>query len=112
MSLFDYGFSQFTHLTLAEKGAYTALIPVIGATKKELLLSNASALEITLPRGEDAELIPELSVERTKAPIQKGAHLGTLYAVYRGKRIGSVPLVATETIPSKKNRNFFHRLFK
>ena len=112
MSLFDHGFSIFESKELAPLRSYTLTLPLSKHKKKKLVLSNALPLHVVLPHGETAELYAEYDIEKTKEPITDGAHYGTLYALYQGKRIASVPLIATEDIPLKKShRGFFDRLF-
>ena len=107
ISLFDYGFSCFANQTLMEAYSYTASVPVLRGQKTELTVTNALPLEVTLPRGEKAEIVASFDEKTLTAPIKKGTHLGELYAVYRGKRIASSPLISCEAVKKEKNRKKF-----
>ena len=110
--LFEKGFSAFTHETLVEKNEYTVTLPIENGRKKEITLTNSSELALTLPIGTQTELFAELPDSSLQAPIKKGAHLGTLHALYNGKTVASVPLIATETVEKPKKKNgWLHFLF-
>jgi len=112
ISLLDRGFAAFEKQTLIEENGYTLTLPVLKGKKSEITVSNALPLTAVLPRGEKAEIIVSLESDTFEAPIKKGTHLGEVYALYRGKRIASSPLVSCEAVKKEKTKkNLWGSLF-
>lgn len=104
MALLDCGFSFFEQQIFAEENDYTFTVPILHGKVNEITVTNALPLKATLPRGAKAEIVTSFESEVLTAPIKKGAHVGELYALYRGKRIASSPLISCETIKKDKNK--------
>ena len=104
MALLDCGFAFFEQQIFAEENGYTFTVPILHGKKSEITVTTALPLKATLPRGAKAEIVTSFESEVLTAPIEKGEHVGELYALYRGKRIASSPLISCENIKTDKNK--------
>ncbi len=112
ISLLDHGFTCFERQTLLEENELIMNLPVLHGAKSEIAVTNALPLSAVLPRGEKADIVTSFNNEEIKAPVESGAHVGEVYALYRGKRIATSPLISCETVKKAKNKkNFLSNLF-
>lgn len=101
--LLEYGFGTFSMQTLSESGAYYGKFDVVDAVDNaKVTLNTRGDVTYLMPRDEAVAseittLIPHLPAS-FEAPIEKGQKLGTYDILVSGKRIGSVDLVAENSI--------------
>jgi D-alanyl-D-alanine carboxypeptidase (penicillin-binding protein 5/6) len=101
--LLDYGFRSYQRIPLVKKGAEVARFNVPGGGRDVIALAGED-LRALVRRGEKPEV--RMEFERRpglKAPVNQGDEVGRAVAVVGGKRVGSVPAVAKETV---KKANF------
>ena len=98
--LLNWGFQAFDALRLFDLSKPMATVPVWKGKSAEARLGPATAVFVTVPRGEGANL--QTKLERTDplvAPLQKGQRVGTVkVATTAGTPVAEVPLVVMETV--------------
>jgi D-alanyl-D-alanine carboxypeptidase (penicillin-binding protein 5/6) len=97
--LLEYGFESFVRKPLAAKGSTIAAVPVLGGRSESVTAVPASDLTVTVRR--EHEGLIELSVDlpdSVTAPVRSGAKLGKLVAMVDGSEVGSVDLIAQDTV--------------
>ncbi|MBE6568652.1 MAG: D-alanyl-D-alanine carboxypeptidase [Ruminococcaceae bacterium] len=110
-AMLDYGFSQYSNVSLAESGEYTWEIACTGAPDGKLTVTNTDSLSFVC-RGEP-EITHIVEVPHFLfPPVQAGETIGTVRFFNHGTEIGSLPLTAAESveIPADE-RGFFEKLF-
>ena len=113
-SLFDYGFSLYENITLADNGSYLVEIPLNGASKDSILSTNIEKFSKTIKKGA-GNFSASVNYD-PKLPISRGDVLGQIHFYDDEMEIGRIDLVSLENarLPSNKTRisNLFERLFK
>lgn len=110
-AMLDYGFSQYSNVTLAESGEYTWEIACTGALDGKLTVTNTDSLSfICHGTPEITHVIDAPHI--VYPPICEGDTVGTVRFFNHGEEIGSLPLTAAESveIPADE-RGFFEKLF-
>lgn len=104
--MLDHGFSEFEGVTLtAEHIKGTAA--VVGGSSEGVKYSCVGELTISVRRGSDIETVIEIN-RFYYAPINEGDVLGRAVFYEGDEEIGSLPIVANETVPrAKVKRSFF-----
>ena len=103
--LYRWAFEDCTVRTVVEKGELLAEIPVRYSMQSDhvkletgerymALMENSIDLSSILYKSE----LPEYAV----APIEKGAQIGTLHLMLADEEIGSVPLLAAESVKASR----------
>lgn len=109
--LLDFGFSRYTRVTCAEKGAHKISLPVVGGKVQSLTAVNAEELAVTLKKEHSAITCKIEANHFLYAPIRAGAVVGRVIFLCDGKEIASSDLVASETVDIPSHRGFFSRIF-
>ncbi len=109
-AMLNYGFSCLQRVALAREQAVSVSVPVVGGTASSVLVSNDTALSVTLSKNaEEPVLVLELR-SFYYAPVQAGETLGRAVWYLDDTEIGSVELKAMETVEKAPDkRNFFRR---
>jgi D-alanyl-D-alanine carboxypeptidase (penicillin-binding protein 5/6) len=98
--LLNWGFQAFDALRLFDLSKPMATVPVWKGKSAEAKLGPATAIFVTVPRGEGANL--QTRLERTDplvAPLQKGQRVGSVkVTTTAGTPVAEVPLVVMETV--------------
>lgn len=107
--MLDYGFSQYTHMRLLEKGQLRRTFEVAGCGTVDAV--NSDEIWATLRNGADVSYEITASERLLFAPISKGETIAEAKVTAGGKVIGTVPLCATEdkTVPEEE-KNFFNKI--
>ena len=101
-AMLDHGFSLYRRVTLYEAGEFSCQYPVTGGVEGYVVLVNAKAITMTLPREELREEYIVTSHQRFEfAPIRAGDSLATLTVSLRD-RSASSPLIATYGVERTK----------
>ena len=104
--LFDYGFETLERVTLCDALEFAYDIPVVSGERELVRLKNTEGLSVILPKGEH-RIESTVSIHRyAVAPISKGTALGQVSFTVDGKVVGSVSLVAEESIPEIRKKSF------
>ena len=106
----DYGFSQYSLLTLAEPREIYIDIPCIGGDSAAVRCSNAD--ELKLPMAVGSKVTKRIESDRFfTAPIEAGDALARAVFYCEGQEIASIPLTAEYSVVATDNKpNLFERL--
>jgi len=98
--LLNWGFAAFDAVRLFEDGTAMTTVPVWKGASNEARLGAASAVYVTVPRGEGDKLVT--TIERTDplvAPLARSQRVGTLkVATAAGASVAEVPLVVMDEV--------------
>jgi serine-type D-Ala-D-Ala carboxypeptidase (penicillin-binding protein 5/6) len=99
--LLNWGFQAFDTLRLFDANQAVSTVQVWKGKSNEAKLGAASAVVISVPRGEGAKL--QTKIERTDplvAPLTQGQRVGTLtVSTAAGAAISQQPLVVVQAVP-------------
>lgn len=97
--LLEYGFSSFVRTLLAAKGDVVAQVSIAHGRAQRIPLVAESDLLVTVRREQEqhVELVADLP-DSIAAPVRVGARVGELVAQIDGVDIGSVNLVAGQSV--------------
>jgi D-alanyl-D-alanine carboxypeptidase len=98
LELLEWGFRQYKEKKALQKGEELAS-PSIRYSGGELPLVVGHGLTVAMRRGQRAEIEVDAPAKVT-GPIRRGARLGTATVSVAGLRAGTVPLVASRSIPA------------
>ncbi|MFY9417442.1 MAG: D-alanyl-D-alanine carboxypeptidase family protein, partial [bacterium] len=98
--LLDYGFNEFSLLSLAKQGERAGEARVVGGLVDRVPLVPARDLNVVVPRdkGRKLERVVEIR-ENLTAPLGAGEVVGEIRAVLEGETIEKVPLIAAAQVP-------------
>jgi D-alanyl-D-alanine carboxypeptidase (penicillin-binding protein 5/6) len=98
MELLEWGFRQYHRRKALHKGEELAS-PAIRYSGGELPLLVGHSLKVAMRDGEQVEVDVD-APRKVTGPIGRGARLGTATVSVDGLRAGSVPLLASRSIPA------------
>lgn len=108
-ALLNWGFRFHETHRLYDVGQAIATRKVWKGKVREVQLSVAQPLLVSVPRGRYGELKPSMDVPRgLVAPIAQGQAIGTVKVALDGEVVAEAPLVALAEVPQG---NFFRRLW-
>ncbi len=97
--LLNYGFLSWETTKLYAANAAVQTLPVWQGKADSVKVGFTNDLVLSVPQGDAAKLKVQLeSRQPLKAPIAKGAQLGTLTVTLDGKLLGTYPVVALEAV--------------
>ncbi|HHW10966.1 MAG TPA: D-alanyl-D-alanine carboxypeptidase [Firmicutes bacterium] len=102
--LLDYGFRNFTRQVLAPAGEEVGKLKVKNGWPGAVPVVAAADLAPLVRRGTAEDITTELRLLTVKAPVEKGAAVGTLVARSAQGDLTEVPVVTAEAV---KRANFF-----
>lgn len=98
IKLLNYGFNNFSLVNPLEKDSIVTYAEV-GKVKFKLPLIAKNSFYYVVPKGEENDIKSTITLNNSiKAPIQKGTVLGQINYTFDGKSIGSVQLIANESV--------------
>lgn len=102
--MLDFGFSHYERVTLAEKGGFTAPLPLTGGTVDYVIAANTQKLSVMLNRAHGEITYRIEALHTLYAPVNVGDVLGRVVYLCDGEEIASSPLVAANSVgaPQKK----------
>lgn len=111
--LLDYAFSQYTTKLLYKKDQTITTIKVSRGQRKEVNLVAADNVSVLLKKGESADKVTKEIVldKKVKAPVKKGASLGTLVVKNGNEVISKQSIVASEDIDAASWWELFKQSF-
>lgn len=115
-SLREHVVAGFVNVKIADKDDIIEEVEVPNGKTSHVLLKTADELSVRLPVNYDETKIFKMTTKDNdlSAPIEKDEVLGTLSVSYDGKEVGSVPLIAYESVAhssGKSVRIFFENIF-
>ena len=100
--LFNYGFDQFTYVTVISPLYPLAQITVNNSAASQVVsLAPAQEIRLLLPKKYDPELLtvdPEPSAQSVDAPVYSGDVLGSVSVSYDGELLGTSDLLAINDV--------------
>ena len=97
--MLNEGFANFETVEITKAGERVATLPVLEGRLDEVGIVTGSSLAITVAKGEADSIEKKLvTPKQVTAPIQKGQKVGSIVALSNGKELGTVDLVAAETV--------------
>lgn len=119
-SLLDYGFANCSIYKDTDIAATLESVPVQGGTQTSVKATTDSVFSHTFTTEADTESITKKITydENIKAPIEKGAKIGMIEYFYENQSIGSIPIVAGESVAESGFKDYlldavrklFHKL--
>jgi D-alanyl-D-alanine carboxypeptidase (penicillin-binding protein 5/6) len=107
-ALLNWGYSNFETTSLRPGNQSLATTPIWLGKVDTVNVGLADPLQVTLPRGQSAQVQTALSVSpNLTAPIQKGQVVGKVVATLDGKTLVERPLIALEPV---EQAGFFSRM--
>ena len=98
-SLLDYGFNNFSYTSFGNKGDVVKPITVTKGIETSVNAIYESSPSFLIGKGEESSITYELNLnESIQAPISQGQILGTVNYSLNGNNIGTVNLVADNSV--------------
>jgi serine-type D-Ala-D-Ala carboxypeptidase (penicillin-binding protein 5/6) len=97
LALLEWGFSQYKHRLPVRAGQELA-DPAIRYSGGQLPLRAARTLPVGLRRGQELQVRVDAPHE-VEGPLRRGAKLGHASVYVEGRRVGSVALLASRSVP-------------
>ena len=109
LKLLNYGFKNFSTVTVLSQDEPIATIPVWKGSVNQVSLVAAEPGVVTVPAKENQDLTLRKTIpDRLSAPIPAGAEVGTAEIVLKGKALKTIALIAQNEVPSG---TLFKRLY-
>ena len=101
-SMLDFGFERYERVTLADKGAFTLPLPVVGGNTEYVLTANTDALSAMLSRSH-GEITHRIEApQMLYAPLEKGSVVGRVIYSCNGRDIATSDLVTVNQVTYQK----------
>ncbi len=96
--IMDYGFKYFKPVCYAKTTEPVKSLQVAWGVVERVDVVPTKDLALVLKKNDPAQAKTEIEVRRAMAPIKKGDKLGTLTGYLNGQRVGTVDLVAAQSV--------------
>ena len=96
-AIMDYGFNNFTLITVAPANMSCAEAEVTGGATDRVSVAPAVDLKVVVPKS-GADVTTRTELRAVEAPVAKGAKLGTIVAMVDGADVARVDLKAVEQV--------------
>ena len=110
--LLDYGFSNYSYVSFAEKNTLLKLLDVTKGVSNSVQIvyeDNSGAL---LPKGMQNNVEQIISIpDSIEAPIEKGQKIGEVKYVLNGEEIGKTNIIANEDVKKINLSTMTEKLF-
>lgn len=97
-TLLNFIFKYYQGFYFAKPGEVVTRVPVAGGVQEKVALVPSNGLGIVVRKSSKNQGRTEIETQKARAPIEKGQKLGTLIGYLNGKRVGSVDLIAAESV--------------
>lgn len=95
LKLLDYGFANYTSLTIAKSGDVIAEAPVSKGDKNHIKITAKDQISVLIKKGEDKAIKKEIILpEMLVAPIKKDQKIGEMIVYQDGNEVGRYALVS------------------
>ena len=112
IAMLNYGFQNIEPVTVVKKGSKAVTVPVRGGNKKQVALIAEDSVVLPKSKADREKYEVEYDVPNSlNAGIHRGDVVGNEIILYNGKRIASVPLIASESIERKSLFRLIYSLF-
>jgi len=97
--LLDYGFANWSFLSVIVNEENLTPIPVTGGTALSVDISANEIKSILVPKGKRDSVAQELTIEtELAAPVRKGQQVGVSRIVLDGEELGAISITAVEDV--------------
>mgnify|MGYP000843551360 CR=1 FL=1 len=107
----DYGFANFRKLQLAKPDEVAARVQFDPEEKKELLLATGQELTVTVPLGANQKVESHVVLNPLGKKVEKGQVSGKMEYYVDGEQVGSVDLIARNSLVLSSRPYFEYVLF-
>lgn len=112
--ILDHGFANYRKFPVAQEGAVLAeRVPVAGGAQDDIAVRLGKELSLLVAKGDESgiELCTVLP-EKIQAPVQEGDNVGRMDIVREGAQVGSVPIVAAQSVARRSLADGFGRVLQ
>ena len=99
LALLRYGFSRYSRRLAVRRGTVLARVPIRYRRGAELNLVAARSVRRVVRRGVRPVVRVAQTPDEVQGPIRRGQRLGSADVLVRGRKVGSVSLVAAAAVP-------------
>lgn len=110
-AVLDYGFAHFQKLQLANPSQIAARVQIDQEQKQELRLAPAQELTISVPQGGNKKVESHVVLQPLGKQVEKGQVSGRMDYFIDGEQVGSVDLIACNSIELASRPYFEYFLF-
>ena len=112
LKLLNYGFKNFSTVTVLKSDELIATVPVWKGTVNQVSLVPAGPGIVTVPAGEDKDLTLRKTIpDRLSAPIAAGAEVGTAEILLKGEILKTIGILAKDEVtPGSLSKRLYHTL--
>ncbi|HEY3297438.1 MAG TPA: D-alanyl-D-alanine carboxypeptidase family protein [Armatimonadota bacterium] len=96
--LIQYGFDNFKPIIFAKLNRPVTTVDVRGGVSDKVEALPVRDLGVVLRKNDAADSATKIDLDKVSAPIKKGQKMGTLTGYVHGESVGSVDLVAAESV--------------
>lgn len=116
IAMLDYGFRHIEGRDFVKKGETLASVAVAGGESETVGLAAEKTLRLPVPNGDASAYRREIKAPRkVEAPVRRGEKIGEAVYYYRGKKLGSVALLAEGNVGRENSflagvSRFWHKI--
>jgi D-alanyl-D-alanine carboxypeptidase (penicillin-binding protein 5/6) len=100
-NLLDMGFSDFERKVAVAKGTESGSVAVSGGVNESVMAVTGGEFWVSAPKGAAPRVTVKPVLNDTTAPVEQGQPLGTLEVREGDRLLGTVPLLAKESVDVK-----------
>ncbi|MDH7569228.1 MAG: D-alanyl-D-alanine carboxypeptidase family protein [Armatimonadota bacterium] len=102
-ALLEHGFRQYERVMVVRKDAPVTQVPVAGGTRREVPLVAARQFSTVAAKGAKTSVaLQTLDLAPLRAPIERGAAVGTLVVCRADRELERIPLLAGDDVPAAR----------
>lgn len=94
MNMLDYGFNQYSTLTLYRKGDVITELEVANSKEKRIPVTTAEDIVVAVKKGDQETPDYRIEIDRRQAPISQGEVVGHLVVMREEASLEEFPLIA------------------
>lgn len=110
--LLDYGFSNYSYISFANKDSILTSIPIEKGVKSSISISYSENSSVIVKKGQEKNVEQIVSLPETiAAPIKLNQKLGEIKYILNGETIGVIDLVSNEDVKKMNLANITELIF-
>ena len=106
-ALLDWGYARYSMVSVASKGTKFGSLPITGSLTSFMPVDMGEDFSYPVCETDQISLSVRWIKDNLNAPIEQGSALGYLEVFCGKERIGQIPLIASQTLPSMVKRSGF-----
>ena len=110
-TLLDWGYSNYSMVSVAEQGTQFGAFPISGALVPFVPAAVGESFSYPVNKEDTMSLSVKMEESSLNAPVSEGTVLGWLNVCCADEQVGAIPLLAAQTFPSvlAEHRGLFKR---